>query len=474
MCVIFICILSHTYTFPHSTYESSSSLSVFFNLTSILSLLSFKSQKLEFRESGFKAMSWNYNSWDQNWRQSQWKSDDQWNEDKSNASSAWDWQQPKRQSEADWSTSTPKKLRTENYQSKWDHIGSPTGYPPHVGSSVDKNLPPTFQSDSEFYDKNEIWGKKLPRKVMTTEWSKSHGLAGRDLTKVSLPELLYMGWQNHGLRYLGQGWFTGAVLTRNIRESVLVEKVLKQVRQKGIDIDGAALHVAKTSGHAVGPNMTNAEKANLIDLLAQHILAPLQTNKEVESEMLDLRRQLEEAQITIGKLQSKQPPLPELHQDEKEHEPTPAPARKSQRATDKTAAAKAKADPAKDDQTAAAKSKADPSKESHSTAVPDSIQGLITHVPTESQKVLGKFPLSTSTSQGFSKWLGSLPLKPKTKNRLQDSFKTVNNVLKQMSKDDVQALPDVAAKYGCTVRLAGQMSDPILVKLLLVAIELLE
>ena len=263
-------------------------------------------------------MSWNYNSWDQNWRQSQWKSDDQWNEDKSNASSAWDWQQPKRQSEADWSTSTPKKLRTENYQSKWDHIGSPTGYPPHVGSSVDKNLPPTFQSDSEFYDKNEIWGKKLPRKVMTTEWSKSHGLAGRDLTKVSLPELLYMGSQNHGLRYLGQGWFTGAVLTRNIRESVLVEKVLKQ------DIDGAALHVAKTSGHTVGPNMTNAEKANLIDLLAQHILAPLQTNKEVESEMLDLRRQLEEAQITIGKLQSKQAPLPEPHQDEKDDEPTPA------------------------------------------------------------------------------------------------------------------------------------------------------
>ena len=215
VCLIFIWILSHTYTFPHSTYESSS-LSFSFNLTSILSLLSFKSQKLEFRESGFKAMSWNYNSWDQNWRQSQWKSDDQWNEDRSNASSAWDWQQPKRQSEADWSTSTPKKSRTENYQSKWDHIGSPTGYPPHVGSSVDKNLPPTFQSDSEFYDKNEIWGKKLPRKVMTTEWSKSHGLAGRDLTKVSLPELLYMGWQNHGLRCLGQGWFTGAVLTRNI------------------------------------------------------------------------------------------------------------------------------------------------------------------------------------------------------------------------------------------------------------------
>eukprot|EP00434_Breviolum_minutum_P044542 symbB.v1.2.039793.t1/scaffold6788.1/size15540/2 len=245
-------------------------------------------------------------------------------------------------------------------------------------------------------------------------------------------------------------------------------------RQKGIDIDGAALHVAKMSGHTVGPNMTNAEKANLIDLLAQHILAPLQTNKEVESEMLDLRRQLEEAQITIGKLQSKQAPLPEPHQDEKDDEPTPAPARKSQRPTDKTAAAKAKVDPPKGDQKAAAKFKADPSKESHSTAVPDSIQGLITHVPTESQKVLGKFPLSTSTPQGFSKWLGSLPLKSKTKNRLQDSFKTVNNVLKQMSKDDVQALPDVAAKYGCTVRLAGQMSDPILVKLLLVAIELLE
>ena len=222
VCLIFICILSHTYTFHTPRMNLflslfSPSISLPFSVFSVSNPKNSSSVKVV-----FKAMSWNYNSWDQNRRQSQWKSDDQWNEDKSNASSAWDWQQPKRQSEADWSTSTPKKLRTENYQSKWDHIGSPTGYPPHVGSSVDKNLPPTFQSDSEFYDKNEIWGKKLPRKVMTTEWSKSHGLAGRDLTKVSLPELLYMGWQNHGLRYLGQGWFT-AVLTRNIRESVLVE-----------------------------------------------------------------------------------------------------------------------------------------------------------------------------------------------------------------------------------------------------------
>ena len=64
---------------------------------------------------------------------------------------------------------------------KWDHIGSPTGHPPHVGSSVDKNLPPTFQSDSEYYGKNEIWGKKLPRKVLT-KMQRSSGQAACSLT----------------------------------------------------------------------------------------------------------------------------------------------------------------------------------------------------------------------------------------------------------------------------------------------------
>ena len=59
----------------------------------------------------------------------------------------------------------------------------------HLAAS--KSLPPMFQRDSEIHDKNEIWRKKLPRKVMTTEWSKTYGLSYnyRDLTKVTLPEL---------------------------------------------------------------------------------------------------------------------------------------------------------------------------------------------------------------------------------------------------------------------------------------------
>ena len=188
-------------------------------------------------------------------------------------------------------------------------LGSPAGFQISRDSSVDKNLPPTSTPDEDHYDKNEIWGKKLPRKVLTTQWSRTNGLAGRDLLKVTLPELLYMGWQNHGLRYLGQGWFTGAALTRNIRESVLVEKILKHVRQKGIDIDAAAFNAAQAAGHQVSPNMTNAERANLIDIMAQQILGTLQANKEVENQMMDLRRQLEEAQQKLAQVQRGQGPI---------------------------------------------------------------------------------------------------------------------------------------------------------------------
>ena len=99
---------------------------------------------------------------------------------------------------------------------------------------------------------------------------------------------------------------------------------------------------------------------------------------------------------------------------------------------------------------------------------------ILTHEPEDTQKVLGKSPINTATPQGVVKWLQSLPLKAKAKTKLQDSFKTVNATLKEMTKDQISTLPDVVSKYGCSVRLAGQMADQTLVKVLLVAIELLE
>ena len=104
---------------------------------------------------------------------------------------------------------TPKRPRRDEFMP-----GSPTGNP-------------DIQTA-------EVWGKKLPKKIMSTDWAatKTHGLAGRNLLAITLPELLYMGWQKQGVRYLLQGWFTGAVLTHNIRESVFVKKILKHVRAR--------------------------------------------------------------------------------------------------------------------------------------------------------------------------------------------------------------------------------------------------
>ena len=151
-------------------------------------------------------MSWSDESWSQPSCQAnshQHQSHDQyWSSDWSSnqSSSAWGWQKNKRQAEQEWVQSTPKKQKPHHEDPKWDHLGSPTGFQVSRDSSVDKNLPPTFTPDEDHYDKNEIWGKKLPHKVLTTQWSRTNGLAGRDLLKVTLPELLCMGWQNHGLR----------------------------------------------------------------------------------------------------------------------------------------------------------------------------------------------------------------------------------------------------------------------------------
>lgn len=102
------------------------------------------------------------------------------------------------------------------------------------------------------------------------------------------------------------------------------------------------------------------------------------------------------------------------------------------------------------------------------------VQELIQGSPADDQRVLSKFPMNTGSSQGLTKWLQSLPLKSEAHTQIQEAFKQVNNMPKAMSKDEISASPNAVAKYGCSVRLAGQMTDPVLMKVLLVCIKLLE
>lgn len=408
--------------------------------------------------SGWFSHSWSHRDHDQYSHRDSYAYDSNWSYD----ASANSWQhQPEhhesRKRAASAHYETPKKPRTQDHHKDKDEakrreylMASPTGQQPGGSGHVNlTGLPNSFAPDSDHYDSKSVWGKKLSRKVVSTEWSKQHHLAGRDIVEVTLPELLYCGWQNQGLRYLSQGWFTGAVLTRNVRESVFVEKALKHIRQKGIDLDAAAKTMAQSNGKAVSSQLNNANKANLLDELAQSLISPLQTNREVSQEMADLRRQLEEAQQLLGQ---------KMHSP-KDTSTTGSPAKQGTRK--QPSASQHPPLPAS-------------SANTSSTQVPTDLSQLLAHEPTPDQKILSKFPINGATSQAVNKWLQSLPIKKKDRDLLTENFKTINVELKKMDEDQKATLPDVAVEYGLTVRLAGQMNNATIMRLLLTAVKLLE
>ena len=148
----------------------------------------------------------------------------------------------------------------------WDW-GSPTGALPRKklfespdkhASKSSKDLLPTveipdeFDSDSKFIDKNKRFGKDFPRYISTSSWSIKNQFAHRDVTSVTVAEMCYLGIHNVSLRYLAHGYPTSIILTRGVKESILGEKLMKEIRSLGMDIDALSkLIVEKETGSSL-------------------------------------------------------------------------------------------------------------------------------------------------------------------------------------------------------------------------------
>ena len=152
------------------------------------------------------------------------------------------------------------------WSKSWDW-GSPTGALPRkkLFESPDKNasksskdllptveIPDEFDSDSKFIDKNKRFGKDFPRYISTSSWSIKNQFAHRDVTSVTVAEMCYLGIHNVSLRYLAHGYPTSIILTRGVKESILGEKLMKEIRSLGMDIDALSkLIVEKETGSSL-------------------------------------------------------------------------------------------------------------------------------------------------------------------------------------------------------------------------------
>ena len=85
--------------------------------------------------------------------------------------------------------------------------------------SYELAYPEHFKPTATHYDERETFGTQFPKRIQPTQWAVKHGLAGRYVKSVTVPELAWMGWSNGHIRALANGRFVSLMFARSIREA---------------------------------------------------------------------------------------------------------------------------------------------------------------------------------------------------------------------------------------------------------------
>jgi hypothetical protein len=152
-----------------------------------------------------------------------------------------------------------------------------------------KDLPASFKVTDEFLDYNEQYGLQLSKFVKDTPTSRKSGLCGKDIRTIRVLDICFMGIQNWYLRSISAGRWVGIEFTRSVRESIFTARLLKNLRQTGLescDIDTVASAIAKRANKNFD---TDEEKkvayAEMADIVFKHIKGHIPNTDNTDMEI---------------------------------------------------------------------------------------------------------------------------------------------------------------------------------------------
>ena len=108
--------------------------------------------------------------------------------------------------------------------------------------------PAEFNPDDDHYDTTRVAGYDLPKVITHTAFTRQLGIEGQDIARVSLLNFLHEQWNSWWLRHLARGGEVRIVVAKSMPESVFAAGLLSQIRQRHLDLDALALHVATQEG----------------------------------------------------------------------------------------------------------------------------------------------------------------------------------------------------------------------------------
>ena len=105
-----------------------------------------------------------------------------------------------------------------------------------------------FNPDDDHYDTTRVAGYDLPKVITHTAFTRQLGIEGQDIARVPLLNFLHEQWNSWWLRHLAHGGEVRIVVAKSMPESVFAAGLLSQIRQRHLDLDALALHVATQEG----------------------------------------------------------------------------------------------------------------------------------------------------------------------------------------------------------------------------------
>ena len=312
-------------------------------------------------------------------------------------------------------------------------------------------FPASWKPDADHLDTNEVHGLAMGRRVAKTAWSSDKGLSGKLLEDISLADLAFAGHNNWYFRHLSAGRFTSIEFTRSVKESLLVQSILKACRMK--DSQGQSLDLDKLI-HSYAQS-TSSKQAEVYQAAAVKLFEHMKEAMPVQqaTDQLDKVRALE-AELQKYKAAVNQP----------QEFSTPTKVKTPSSNTAKKNGIKAFMSPKAGDDLPIEGEK---DQEVEDEPENDPQHGI--YARGKRQKVLKQKHPTVTTTPAFNKWLKET-LSSKQQTAFKDAHKSIQEHYNSKEKELKAELPDLASDWGLPVKLSATADTQWLLKILTVAV----
>lgn len=136
-------------------------------------------------------------------------------------------------------------------------------------SQLDK----VWEADKQNYDKNSIFGMRIPKAVPATQFTQN-SVAGMDTMNLPVHHLLYKARKSYDFRLIANGRFCSLICVRSLNELYFLKSLLRVLRDRNFNVDVKELLAAIARDKNIPEPRVNVKRKEVMELLVQDYMLP--------------------------------------------------------------------------------------------------------------------------------------------------------------------------------------------------------